>query len=400
MHRRIIPTQKVIILQSPRRLLNNTAARKFRLAPSIPTMDSQRMDYGPLIEMRKQRFAEVEMAISDPDLFSDQKKATETMREHGRLKNLLEMWNELEASKQNLEENKELLKEGDPEIVEMAEEEIPELEAKIEQLSQDVQYALLPRDPTEDRDALVEIRAGAGGDEAGLFVGEVMKMYERYVANRGWKLEHLESSPSEVGGFKEVTLKITGEEVFRFMKYESGVHRVQRVPATETQGRIHTSTITVAVLPEAEEVDVEIKKEDLHIQATRSGGSGGQHVNTTDSCVQITHLPTGLQVKCQDGRSQTQNRELGLQILRAKLYEAKVREENEKYSAQRKSLIGSGDRSEKIRTYNFPQSRVTDHRINYTSHNMDGIMNGDLNEFTDNLQAAEMEQRLEEAGMA
>lgn len=358
------------------------------------------MDYGPLIEMRKQRFAEVEHAISDPDLFSDQKKATETMREHGRLKNLLEMWDDLQTSKVNLAENQELLKEDDDEIVEMAQEEIPGLESKIEQLAQDVQYALLPRDATEDRDALVEIRAGAGGDEAGLFVAEVMKMYERYVSAKGWKLEVLDSSPSDVGGFKEVTLKVTGEEVFRFLKYESGVHRVQRVPATETQGRIHTSTVTVAVLPEAEEVDIELKKEDLQIQATRSGGSGGQHVNTTDSCVQITHIPTGLQVRCQDGRSQTQNRELGMQIMRAKLYEAKVREESEKYSAQRRSLIGSGDRSEKIRTYNFPQSRITDHRINYTSHNLDGVLNGQLGEFTDNLQKEEMEQRLAEAGMS
>ncbi len=357
------------------------------------------MDYGPLVEMRKQRFAEVEIAISDPDLFSDQKKATETMREHGRLKQLLEMWDELANCKQNLTDNQELLKEDDEEIVEMAQEEIPALEAKIKQLSQDVQYALLPRDPTEDRDALVEIRAGAGGDEASLFVAEVMKMYERYVSSRGWKIAVLDTSPSDVGGFKEVTLKVTGEEVFRFLKYESGVHRVQRVPATETQGRIHTSTVTVAVLPEAEEVDIELKKEDLHIQATRSGGSGGQHVNTTDSCVQITHLPTGLQVKCQDGRSQTQNREIGLQIMRSKLYEAKVREESEKYSAQRKSQIGSGDRSEKIRTYNFPQSRVTDHRINHTSHNMDGIMNGDISEFVENLQKAAMEERLAEAGL-
>lgn len=358
------------------------------------------MDYAPLIEKRKQRFAEVELAISDPDLFSDQKKATETMREHGRLKNLLEMWDQLQTSKQNLAENQELIKEDDPEIVEMAQEEIPELETKIATLSQDVQYALLPRDPTEDRDALIELRAGAGGDEASLFVGEMMKVYERYSDSRGWKVEHLESSPSDVGGFKEVTMRVSGDEVFRFLKYESGVHRVQRVPATETQGRIHTSTITVAVLPEAEEVDIEIKKEDLQIQATRSGGSGGQHVNTTDSCVQITHIPTGLQVRCQDGRSQTQNREIGLQILRAKLFEAKAREENEKYSAKRRSLIGSGDRSEKIRTYNFPQSRVTDHRINYTSHNMDGIMGGDITEFTDNLQKEEMEQRLAEAGMA
>jgi peptide chain release factor 1 len=357
------------------------------------------MDYASLIEKRRERFAEVETLITDPDLFSDQKKASEIMREHRRLKELLEMWETLQNAKSNLVENQELAKEDDPEIAELAEMEIPELEATIEDLSEKVQYALLPRDATEDRDALVEIRAGAGGDEASLFVGEVMNMYERYCAGRGWKVEHLDSSPSEVGGFKEVVLKVTGEEVFRYLKYESGVHRVQRVPATETQGRIHTSTVTVAVMPEAEEVDIELKKEDLHIQATRSGGSGGQHVNTTDSCVQITHLPTGLQVKCQDGRSQTQNRELGLQIMRAKLFEAKVREEAEKYSAQRKSLVGSGDRSEKIRTYNFPQSRVTDHRIGYTSHNLEGIMNGALQEVTDNLQKEEMEQRLADAGL-
>ena len=373
-------------------------SRKILARTSI-RRDAARMDYASLIEKRRERFAEVEMLITDPNLFSDQKKASETMREHGRLKELLEMWNTLETAKTNLAENRELAREDDPEMVEMAQMEIPELEETIADLSEKVQYSLLPRDANEDRDALVEIRAGAGGDEAALFVGEIMNMYERYCTSRGWKLEHLESSPSDVGGFKEVILKVTGEEVFRYLKYESGVHRVQRVPATETQGRIHTSTITVAVLPEAEEVDIELKKEDLHIQATRSGGSGGQHVNTTDSCVQITHLPTGLQVKCQDGRSQTQNRVLGLQIMRAKLYEAKVREESDKYSAQRKSLIGSGDRSEKIRTYNFPQSRVTDHRIGFTSHNLEGIMGGAVQELTDNLQKAEMEQRLAAAGM-
>ncbi|MFC5049572.1 peptide chain release factor 1 [Rubritalea spongiae] len=357
------------------------------------------MDYASLIEKRRERFAEVETLITDPDLFSDQKKASEIMREHRRLKELLEMWETLENARTNLVENRELAKEDDPEIAELAEMEIPELEATIEELSEKVQYALLPRDETEDRDALIEIRAGAGGDEASLFAGELMRMLERHSESRGWKVEHLESSPSEVGGFKEVVLKVTGEEVFRYLKYESGVHRVQRVPATETQGRIHTSTCTVAVLPEADEVDLEIKKEDLNIQATRSGGSGGQHVNTTDSCVQITHLPTGLQVRCQDGRSQTQNRELGMQILRAKLFEAKVREEAEKYSAQRKSLIGSGDRSEKIRTYNFPQSRVTDHRIGYTSHNIEGIMSGAINELTENLMKAEMEHRLADAGL-
>jgi len=357
------------------------------------------MDYASLIEKRRTRFTEVEVLISDPDLFSDQKKATETMREHRRLKELLEMWDTLQKAKVDLSENEELAKEDDEEIAEMAEEEIEPLKKTIEELSQSVQYALLPRDLTEDRDALLEIRAGAGGDEASLFAGQLMKMYERYSEARGWKTELIESSPSEVGGFKEVILKITGEEVFRFMKYESGVHRVQRVPATETQGRIHTSTVTVAVMPEAEEVDIQLKMEDLQIQATRSGGPGGQHVNTTDSAVQITHLPSGIQVKCQDGRSQTQNKEKALLLIRTKLFEAKQREEAEKYSAQRKALVGSGDRSEKIRTYNFPQSRVTDHRIGHTSHNMEGIFNGEVNEFTEALQKAEMEHKMIEAGM-
>lgn len=357
------------------------------------------MDYAALIEKRKQRFAEVETLITDPNLFADPKKASETMREHRRLKELLDMWDKLENARQNLEENILLSKEDDPEIAELAAMEIPELEATIESLSEKVQYALLPRDPNEDRDALIEIRAGAGGDEASLFAGELMRLYERHAEQRGWKIEHLDSSPSEVGGFKEVVLKVTGEEVFRYLKYESGVHRVQRVPATETQGRIHTSTVTVAVMPEAEEVDVQLRPEDLHIQATRSGGPGGQHVNTTDSAVQITHLPTGLQVKSQDGRSQTQNKEKAMEILRTKLFEAKVREEQEKYSAQRRALIGSGDRSEKIRTYNFPQSRVTDHRIGHTSHNIEGIMGGDIEEFTAALQRTEMEQRMAEAGI-
>lgn len=357
------------------------------------------MNYDSLIGKRKERFAEVEMAITDPDLFSDQKKASEIMREHRRLKELLEMWDELQKSKVDLVENEELAKEDDAEIAEMATEEIATLQDRIAELSESLQYALLPRDATEDRDALVEIRAGAGGDEASLFAGQLMKAYERYAESRGWRVEHLESSPSEVGGFKEVILKVTGEEVFRYLKYESGVHRVQRVPATETQGRIHTSTVTVAVMPEAEEVDIDLRMEDLNIQATRSGGPGGQHVNTTDSAVQITHLPTGLQVKCQDGRSQTQNKEKGLEILRTKLFEMKQREESEKYSAQRKSLIGSGDRSEKIRTYNYPQSRVTDHRVGHTSHNIEGIMHGEIGEFTDVLQKAEMEHRLAEAGM-
>ncbi|MGJ8678191.1 MAG: peptide chain release factor 1 [Akkermansiaceae bacterium] len=357
------------------------------------------MDYSSLIEKRRERFADVETLITDPNLFSDQKKATETMREHGRLKSLLEMWDTLSTAKTDLADNLILAKDDDAEMAEMAAMEIPELEAIIEKLSAEVQYALLPRDEAEDRDALLEVRSGAGGDEAALFAGEVVRMYQRYAELRGWKHEHLDSTPSEAGGYSKVVLKITGEEVFRFLKYESGVHRVQRVPATETQGRIHTSTVTVAVMPEAEEVDVQLRPEDLTIQATRSGGPGGQHVNTTDSAVQITHIPTGIQVKSQDGRSQTQNKEKAFEILRAKIFEIKQREQSEQYSAQRRSLIGSGDRSEKIRTYNFPQSRITDHRINFTTHNMDGIFDGDLFEMTGQLQQTEMAQRLEDAGL-
>ncbi len=357
------------------------------------------MDYGPLIDQRRARLAELESLIAEPDFFNDAKAASVLMKEHRGLQKLMALWEDFQTTTRNLEENRELAKDDDAEIAEMAGEEVPALEAREEELGIEVQYALLPRDITEDRDALVEIRAGAGGDEASLFAGEVMRMYERYAEDLGWKCEHLASSPSEVGGFKEVVLKMKGDEVFRTMKYESGVHRVQRVPATETQGRIHTSTVTVAVLPEAEDVDIQLRPEELTIQATRSGGPGGQHVNTTDSAVQITHLPSGIQVKCQDGRSQTQNKEKALEILRAKLFEAKQREENEKYSAQRRALIGSGDRSEKIRTYNFPQSRVSDHRINHTSHNIEGILAGAVGEFTELLQKAEMEQRLADSGL-
>jgi len=355
------------------------------------------MDYSALVEKRKARLEEVEGLISQPDFFNDQQKATDTMREHRSLKKLIENWADLQDAERNLEENQELAKGDDPEMAEMATEEIPELETTIEKLQMEVQYALLPKDAAEERDALVEIRAGAGGDEAALFAGELLKLYTRHSERQGWKTEHLESSPSEVGGFKEVVLKVSGDEVFRYLKYESGVHRVQRVPATETQGRIHTSTVTVAVMPEAQEVDIEIKPDDLDIQTCRSGGAGGQHVNKTESAVQITYKPTGLMVRCEDGRSQTQNREKGMQILRAKLYEQKKREEEAKHAAQRKSLVGSGDRSEKIRTYNFPQSRVTDHRINHTSHSMEHIMDGQISEFTELLQKADMEMRLEAA---
>lgn len=376
-------------------LLSNWDQRTLDLPPFTKEPFAH-MDYGSLIAKRRARFEEIESAMSEPEFFNDQENSTRLSREHQTIKKVLTLWDDLQRTTSQLEENRELAKGGD-ELAEMALEEIPGLEADEVRLGSEVQYALLPRDPSEERNALVEIRAGAGGDEASLFANELLRLYQNYASSRGWKTEHLDSSPSDVGGFKEVIIKVTGEEVFRYLKYESGVHRVQRVPATETQGRIHTSTVTVAVMPEAQEVDIVLKPEELHIQATRSGGPGGQHVNTTDSAVQITHLPTGLQVKCQDGRSQTQNKERGLEILRSKLYEIKVQEEADKHSAKRKALIGSGDRSEKIRTFNFPQSRVTDHRVNHTSHNIEGIMQGQIDEFTNALQKAEMEQKLAEA---
>lgn len=338
--------------------------------------------------------------MGDPDLFSNPARAKEIMREHTDLKKSIDLWNELQDVKRQLADNRELAQSEDPEFAAMATEEIPPLESRESELLEKLQFALLPADPTEDRDALVEIRAGAGGDEASLFAAELARSYQRYAETIGWNCQHLESSPSEVGGFKEIVLKITGDSVFRTLKYESGVHRVQRVPQTETQGRIHTSTVTVAVLPEAEEVDVELRPDDLRVEVCRAGGAGGQHVNRTESAVQIFHLPSGIMVRCEEGRSQIKNREMAMQILRSKLYDLKLREQQEAYSSHRKSLIGSGDRSEKVRTYNFPQSRVTDHRVGFTSHNLAGIMDGEFEEVTAELQRAEMALRLKEAGMA
>lgn len=358
------------------------------------------MDYSDLIAKKRGRLAELDSVISEPGFFDDAQAAAVVMQEHKRTQQLLGTWDEFEESTKQLAEHQELAKGDDEEMAALAAEEIPSLEKSVEETGLKIQYALLPRDDMEDRDALVEIRAGTGGDEASLFAVDLMRMYQRFAEERGWKVEVLETSPSEVGGFKEVVFKVSGEEVFRVLKYESGVHRVQRVPSTETQGRIHTSTATVAVMPEAEAIDVELRPEDLNIQATRSSGPGGQHVNTTDSAVQVTHLPTGIMVKCQDGRSQPKNKEKALAILRSKLFELRQREEAEKYSEHRRSLIGSGGREEKIRTYNFPQNRVTDHRVGLTSHNLEGVIAGKLDDFVAELQKADMEERLREAGLA
>ena len=356
------------------------------------------MDLSPIIARQAERFREVDSAISDPALFDHPDRARATMREHSRLRGLLDQWAARERAESQLVENTELAKSGDdPELAAMAAEEIESLNAELTRLDREIQLALLPADPNEDRDAIVEIRAGTGGSEAALFAADLYRMYTRFVETTGWKLEPMDSSSSELGGLKEVVFRVSGASVFRQLRYESGVHRVQRVPATEAQGRVHTSTATVAVLPEAEEVEFELRPEDLRIEVCRAGGPGGQGVNTTDSAVQVMYIPTGRIVRCQDGRSQQKNKEKALQILRSRLLEDKQREESEKYSAHRKSQIGSGGREEKIRTYNFAQNRVTDHRINLTLYSLDRFLEGEIAPMIQALQAQDMEERLQEA---
>ncbi len=358
------------------------------------------MDYSALIEKKHRRFEELEGEISGGSLFDNAVRAKEILREHARLKELLALWKDFEKTEHELDENRAMAAGPDAEFAEMAAAELPELERRLPLLAKSLQIALLPPEPGEDRDAIVEIRAGTGGTEAALFAADLYRMYCRFSDANGMKVEALDSSEADLGGLKEVVFRLSGESVFRKMRYESGVHRVQRVPATEAQGRIHTSTATVAVLPEAEEVDIDLKLSDLRIEVCRAGGPGGQGVNTTDSAVQIMHIPTGRIVRCQDGRSQQQNKERAMQIMRSRLLEDKRREEEEKYSAHRKSLIGGGGREEKIRTYNFPQNRVTDHRIGLTLYNLDRFMEGDIGEMIDALVTSDMEQRLKEANIA
>lgn len=357
------------------------------------------MDYAPIIATKRSRFDLLEELMGQPGFFDDAKKAGELTREHRTLGNLLESWDEYQKQLTELTDSQEMLKAGDEEFAAMAAAEIPIIQNRIEELEKKVQFSILPPDPLEGRDALVEIRAGTGGDEASLFAADLVRMYSRYSETRGWKVETLESSPSDVGGFKEIVMKVAGEDVFRILKYESGVHRVQRVPATEAQGRIHTSAATVAVLPEAEEVDFELKSDEVRIEVCRSSGAGGQGVNTTDSAVQVMHIPTGTIVRCQDGRSQIKNKEKALTILRSRLLEKKQQEEAAKYSAHRRNLIGSGGREEKIRTYNYPQNRVTDHRIEMTVYNLDMFMEGRVDQILDSLLASDLQERLAEAGL-
>lgn len=354
------------------------------------------MDLKPHVERFAKRFAEIEAALSDPKAFENKQRAQELSREYARLKELVGHGNAYLKVLGDLEENRALLKSepSDSDMAVLAEEELKRLETEEGRLAREVQRGVLPPDPADSRNTIVEIRAGAGGSESALFAADLYRMYTRYAESRGWKVETLDSSPSDLGGFKEVIFSVTGTDVYKRLKYESGVHRVQRVPATEAQGRIHTSTATVAVLPEAEEVDIEIRPEELDISVCRASGPGGQGVNTTDSAVQIIHKPTGLIVRCADQRSQQKNKARAMTVLRSRLLEQRVAEENAKYAAQRKAQVGTGERNERIRTYNFPQNRVTDHRIELTLYNLPAFMSGEIDSMLDPLMANDLEEKM------
>ena len=354
------------------------------------------MNLQPHIEQFCKRRDELESALSSPDVASDNKKILELTREYSRMKKLAELGERHLKLRADIDANKELIR-SEPtnsELAELAREELPELESEQAKLGLELQYGIIPPNPTDSRDTIVEIRAGAGGAESALFSADLHRMYIRYAESQGWKVEPLDASASDLGGFKEVIFGIKGQDVFKKLKFESGVHRVQRVPATETQGRVHTSTVTVAVLPEAEAVDIELKPEDLEINVCRASGPGGQGVNTTDSAVQIQHKPSGLIVRCMDGRSQQKNKEQAMKVLRSRLLEQKIAEEHAKYAAERKAQIGTGERNERIRTYNFSQNRVTDHRIDLTLYNLPTFIEGEIEEVVSALLANDLKERL------
>jgi len=338
--------------------------------------------------------------ISDPNIISDQEKYQKLAKELSDLKPIVEKYEEYKAVLTIIDEAKEILKSSDDkELVEMAEMDIDENKEKIAKLSEELKLLLLPKDPYDDKNIYLEIRAGTGGDEASLFAGDLLRMYTRYAELRRWKTEIVDFNETGVGGYKEVVVLIKGHGAYSRLKYEAGGHRVQRIPTTESGGRIHTSACTVAVLPEAEDVDIEINPTDLRIDVYRSSGAGGQHVNTTDSAVRITHEPTGIVVTCQDERSQIKNREKAMKLLKAKLLEMEIRRQAEEVAENRKLQVGSGDRSERIRTYNFPQNRVTDHRINLTIYHLDRVLEGELDELIDALITYDQTEKLKQAGL-
>jgi len=342
------------------------------------------------------RFADLETKISDPAVIADQEQWRKLCKEHSDITPIVNKYREYKALNENIEEAAIMLSEPDldKEEKEMIEEEVSESKRRIEQVSEEIKILLLPKDPNDDKNVIVEIRGGTGGDEAALFAADLLRMYSMYAETKRWRVEMLSSNETDIGGYKEVTFAINGESAYSRLKFESGVHRVQRIPSTESGGRIHTSAATVAVLPEVEDVEVEINANDLRIDVFRAGGPGGQCVNTTDSAVRITHIPTGVVVSCQDEKSQHKNKDKAMKILRSRVYDMMLQQQNDAISKERKSQVGSGDRSERIRTYNFPQGRVTDHRIGLTLHKLDSVMNGDLDEIIDALITSDQSEKL------
>jgi peptide chain release factor 1 len=345
----------------------------------------------------ERRYEELERLVADPAIIANRREYAKVARERAQLAPLVEGYRERQRLERDLAEHRDLLHDADVEIREMARAELPGIEASLAALEQRLKTLLIPRDPNDERNTVLEIRAGTGGDEAALFGAELFRMYSRYAERRGWRVEVLSSSPTGIGGLKEVIALVQGDGAFSRLKFEGGVHRVQRVPVTETQGRIHTSAVTVAVLPEAEDVEIDLPEKDLRIDVFRSSGPGGQSVNTTDSAVRVTHLPSGLVVTCQDEKSQHKNKAKALKILRARLLDHARQEQQASIAANRRAMVGSGDRSEKIRTYNFPQSRITDHRVNLTLHQLDRVLDGDLDPIIDALATKAQHEALEAA---